>query len=574
MPEIDLPPSNAPTPSRHLLRDVVTVLQDRVAAALGVTPSDREATVVAILEGSHKAAAGYWLQLLLAMGIASLGLALSSTAVVIGAMLISPLMGPIVAFGMGLAVGSPLLVMRALVRTALSIVVVVGSSALLMAGLPFSEATPEIVARTSPTALDLLVAVFCAFAAAYTTVRSGSDTTATAAGTSIGISLVPPLCVVGYGVSTGSRAIASGAALLFTANFCAILLFAGLSFLALGYSAVSIAAIEQAELDRHERGPIAALARGLRFVFGLKYGVLLRVLMPLVLLASVFVPLREALARVTWQVRVRGEVQRMIATLPEATVRSSLSVEGGAVTLRLVMLGRAEDATRLEHQLREKIALVAGVSPKVEVIAVPDASALERVAETAKRVGTPVEVVRKEIDLGLLRAELGGSITRAWPAQAGAFIGYRVELPEGAPPVIEVVHVGARLGRIGEELLARDLSRELHTNVVIRDVAFPSEPMTAEPSAALAWLPQALGIVGRLDAAASLRACIELPPTSRGKVHKDVDAATAVIRSTAAARGAQVDVRDGPRFRIAIVAGACTEPTDSDAGVGDAAPPR
>ena len=89
--------------------------------------------------------------------------------------------------------------------------------------------TRALTTRTSPTALDLLVAVFCAIAAAYAQVRSGSDTTATAAGTAIGIALVPPLCVVGYGLGTRSREIASGAALLFTANLCAILLFAGRS---------------------------------------------------------------------------------------------------------------------------------------------------------------------------------------------------------------------------------------------------------------------------------------------------------------------------------------------------------
>ena len=166
-------------------RAVVVYLQDRIAAAFGIYPVDREATVRAMLDRSGRAPAGYWLQLLLAMGIASLGLVLGSTAVVIGAMLISPLMNPIVELGMGLAIGSPFLVLRSSARTGASIVVVVTSAALLTLALPFTEVTSEIAARTSPTALDLLVATLCAIAAAYTSVRPGSDTTSTAAGTAI-----------------------------------------------------------------------------------------------------------------------------------------------------------------------------------------------------------------------------------------------------------------------------------------------------------------------------------------------------------------------------------------------------
>lgn len=577
MPEPSPPESSAEVHSRHLIRDTISVLQDRIAAALGVSPADREATVVAILDGSSKAAAGYWLQLLLAMGIASLGLALSSTAVVIGAMLISPLMGPIVAFGMGLAVGSPLLVLRALLRTAMSVVVVVTSSALLMLALPFHEVTAEIAARTSPTALDLLVAVFCALAAAYTTVRAGSDTTATAAGTAIGIALVPPLCVVGYGVGTGSASIASGAALLFTANFCAILLFAVLSFLALGYSAVSISALERAELERHERGPIAALARGLRFVFGLKHSAALRVLMPIALVATVFVPLRAALSQVTWQVRVRAAIQGMLAALPQATVRSSLTVDGAGVSLRLVTLGRAEDAARLERDLREKIAAAAGTVPKVEVIAVPDAAALEQVAAAVRTsLSPPVEVARKEPDLSTLRRTLGGAMDRIWPAEAGSLLTYRVELPRGAPAVVDVVHLGPELGPAGAALLAQDLSHEVGEQIVVRDVAFSAEAVTAEPEAGLTWLGTTLSTIDRLDAAPGLRACLEVPAPSKARPVKDADAVSAVLRGVHARRARSVELRDGPRWKVVLRTGACAEDLDAgspvDAGAADAAP--
>jgi uncharacterized hydrophobic protein (TIGR00271 family) len=264
-PAITPPVSKPPFQGTH-------TAQDRIAAAFGILPADREITVKAMLERSQKESAGYWLQLLLAMGIASLGLVLGSTAVVIGAMLISPLMSPIVELGMGLAIGSPLLVLRSFTRVGFSILAVVASAALLTVMLPFHEVTAEIAARTSPTVLDLLIAIFCAIAAAYTTVRPGSDTTSTAAGTAIGIALVPPLCVLGYGVGTRTASIASGAALLFTANLCAILLFAVLCFLILGYSAVGAAELERTELASPQQGPIRRLARALQFLFGSRYG--------------------------------------------------------------------------------------------------------------------------------------------------------------------------------------------------------------------------------------------------------------------------------------------------------------
>ena len=80
----------------------------------------------------------------------------------------------------------------------------------------------------------------------------------------IGIALVPPLCVVGYGIGTRATSIASGAALLFTANFCAILLFTVLAFLCVGYSRASAIESERLELAKEEKGGIRRLARGLQ----------------------------------------------------------------------------------------------------------------------------------------------------------------------------------------------------------------------------------------------------------------------------------------------------------------------
>ncbi|MEO5589756.1 MAG: DUF389 domain-containing protein, partial [Gemmatimonadaceae bacterium] len=265
--------------NRRLLRVLVMGIQERFSTALGVSRGTRIDTVAKMLENNARRAPGYWLQLFLATGIATLGLVLGSTAVVIGGMLVSPLMGPVVELGMGFTVGSSILVIRAFIRVLLSVISVIAVAALISMGLPFHEVTSEIASRTAPTLLDLLVAVFCALAAAYTTVRQTADTTAAAAGTAIGIALVPPICVTGFGLGTGELNVAGGAMLLFTANFSAILLLAVVSFLVLGFNQVDAETLEQ---DFLSSGNTRAdrLARRvehtLRGAFGSRFGLATR----------------------------------------------------------------------------------------------------------------------------------------------------------------------------------------------------------------------------------------------------------------------------------------------------------
>ena len=354
-------------------------MQDRVAGAFGIVPEDRAATVKTMLAETGGRRASYWLELLLAIAIATFGLVTGSAAVIIGAMLISPLMGPIVKLGMGLAVGSPFLVTRSLVRVLSSIAVAILGGAAITLLVPFHEVTTEIAARTSPTVIDLLVAVCCAIAAAYAVSRPGSDTTATAAGTAIGIALVPPLCVVGYGVGTRAPPIVRGALLLFTANFCAILLFAAASFLLLGYGQVRVPELEAAELSERQVGGLAAaVARWLDKVFSSSYGLVLRVVMPALLVVAVYFPLRTSLDEVTWEVRVHAAIEEMLAKIPEESVQAFVEVSHHHVDVRLILVGREEDSETLQADLSTRIQALAGVKPLVQVISVPDAQALKQ----------------------------------------------------------------------------------------------------------------------------------------------------------------------------------------------------
>jgi uncharacterized hydrophobic protein (TIGR00271 family) len=124
--------------------------------------------------------------------IAAFGLIANSTAVVIGAMLVSPLMTPIMGIALGLVRGDAGLLRRALLAEILGVVLAVGMAA-LFGLLPIKiEATPEMLARTEPTLLDLLVAVLAGFAGAYAMVDERISPALP--GVAIATAIVPPLC--------------------------------------------------------------------------------------------------------------------------------------------------------------------------------------------------------------------------------------------------------------------------------------------------------------------------------------------------------------------------------------------
>ena len=158
-------------------------------------------------------------------GIAVLGLLLSSPAVVIGAMLISPLMNPILGLGFSLATLDFAETRRSLRALVLGSLLAVGFTAAMVLASPLKEATAEILSRTRPNLFDLMVALFAALAGVYATIRGG---TGTVVGVAIATALMPPLAVVGYGLATWNVPIFSGAAALFATNFVTIALSAAI----------------------------------------------------------------------------------------------------------------------------------------------------------------------------------------------------------------------------------------------------------------------------------------------------------------------------------------------------------
>jgi len=167
----------------------------------------------------------YLFMVLMSAGIAILGLLQSSPAVIIGAMLISPLMGPIIGLGFALAIFDWREIRRALTALILGSLLAVSMTALIVLASPLQSVIAEILARTRPNLFDLLVAIFSALAGTYATIRGRGETVV---GVAIATALMPPLAVVGYGLATFNLAIFGGALALFFTNFIAIALSAAL----------------------------------------------------------------------------------------------------------------------------------------------------------------------------------------------------------------------------------------------------------------------------------------------------------------------------------------------------------
>ncbi len=210
------------------------------ARNLGVDERRKEELYVEILKSASLRDVSFWLQVVLSAGIATLGLVLNSVAVIIGAMLISPLMGPILASGLALATGDLILAVRALINLALSCLVAIAFALLLVFVLPFKEMTAEIASRTHPNTLDLVVALFSGAVGSLAICKEVKGVVTSIPGVAIAVALMPPLCVTGYGLgialsldtAEGTR-IATGGALLFLTNLVAITLTAMVVFLLL-----------------------------------------------------------------------------------------------------------------------------------------------------------------------------------------------------------------------------------------------------------------------------------------------------------------------------------------------------
>ena len=175
-----------------------------------------DATISKRLIGGAKIKGPALVTLILSIFIASIGLNMNSTAVVIGAMLISPLMGPILATGFGFATLNFTVVKSGILRLSLQITIAVLASALYFYISPVQAATSELLARTEPNIFDVFIAIFGGLAGIIGQTRKTLDNVIP--GVAIATALMPPLCTAGYGLATGNWNYFFGAIYLFFIN--------------------------------------------------------------------------------------------------------------------------------------------------------------------------------------------------------------------------------------------------------------------------------------------------------------------------------------------------------------------
>jgi uncharacterized hydrophobic protein (TIGR00271 family) len=171
--------------------------------------------------------------------IATFGLFQNSPAVIIGAMIIAPLMRPLVCMSLATITADTGKIFKALLTLIVGTLVGIAISTCMALFLRALELTPEIIGRTHPTLLDLGVALAAGAVGAYC--QTNAKLSDTLAGVAIAVALVPPLSVVGIGLAFGSPEVSKGAALLYATNLVGITIAGALVFLVKGFSPLKLA---------------------------------------------------------------------------------------------------------------------------------------------------------------------------------------------------------------------------------------------------------------------------------------------------------------------------------------------
>ncbi len=287
----------------------------------------------------------YFSMLVFGCLIALLGLLLNSPAVIIGAMLISPLMGPILSCGLALALADGELARKAGRNLGLSILETIFIAAVAAWLSPLKDVTPEILARTNPNLMDLLVAFFSGVAGTLALCSRKPGFTIVP-GVAIATAVMPPLATVGYGISTRQWPVAFGSFTLFFTNLASIIVSADLVFLLVGVRQGYAPQQEQRWWVRHR--------------MAISWAVLLVLSIPLV----------KTLVRAADQRRARNEIRSTLAQkfnhpgtsrLDEVTVelgRDLVSAEATVQTAKLILPNEEQGIEQeLSQQLGRKVTL-------------------------------------------------------------------------------------------------------------------------------------------------------------------------------------------------------------------------
>lgn len=404
-------------------------LHERFHRALEIDPATKPAVYQQLVRSARVLNANYVLELLLSAGIATFGLVLNSPAVVIGAMLISPLMGPILAAGLAFAASDLYLGLKSFLGILGSVITAVFFAAFLVWMLPFQSPTSEILARTQPNLLDLGVALFSGLAGSLVVCRGGGGGGVTALpGVAIAVALMPPLCTVGFGVGSGwNWPIISGAMLLFLTNLVAIGASAFLVFYLEGMDEPEVReAVAPATREEARRGPFGAVIEKIHMQSAIgDIGKLRwRVLMLAATFVLLFIPLRNSLNQLTAETVARGAAREAVRVLGAANILTQqLDITQESVTLRVV----AAEAVA-EDKVREAERILIQRTRKPATVSVRKVAGEEELAALRERLRQPAAPVAVPPDLAAMRLlvleRVQPPLRELWPAQFGKLAGY------------------------------------------------------------------------------------------------------------------------------------------------------
>jgi uncharacterized hydrophobic protein (TIGR00271 family) len=298
-----------------------------------IPAADRSKLYDSILQDSHPDMK-YVAMLAFAGLIALFGLLQNSTAVIIGAMLISPLMNPILSAALALLLGDGKMGRESSHVLGLSIGGVILITWVIAWLSPLKEVTPEILARTNPNLLDLFIAIFSGLAGTLA-LRGGSTSMTIIPGVAIAVAVVPPLAVVGYSLSTRQWAMAGGAFLLFMTNLVAIIMSAALVFRLFGFRAHEAA----------EKGHLK-----------LKYRAAISFLVLVILAVPLIHTLRKGVSQIRTRREISGVLNRVFTTDHSSVADISQTWRDGKLwvrtTIRTTRYFDTSETQRAEDDLR------------------------------------------------------------------------------------------------------------------------------------------------------------------------------------------------------------------------------
>ena len=463
------------------MESTTTSFRGRIEHLLKIAPDSKPGVYLEVFNSSEIVSLNYALGLLFSAGIATLGLVLNSPAVVIGAMLISPLMGPILASGLALAASDLYLGIKSL----LSILVGVSVSVLFSAGLvwllPFQTPTSEILARTQPNLLDLGVALFSGLAGSVVVCRRAAGGGVTALpGVAIAVALMPPLCTVGFGIGSGfAWPIISGAGLLFLTNLAAIVASAFLVFYIVRMDSPDVRAqIDTLVFEEASRDRLYSVLKTTKFSGALGHvgSLRWRIVMLLAVLAILFVPLSRSLLQVRDEARGRAAVREAMRLLGPVDSFFTRQVD---ITPAEIAVSLVTSAPVSKDRINAAENLLLRRTGKEVKLTVRRVASEEDLALLRQQLKTPAPPPPPE-DLASIGAEalkrLEVPLKDAWPGAAGELLSYELGFtPEGLLVRIHYRNVEP-LDPTAQEILAKVLKSQLNVDKLRLDLEQEKPP--------------------------------------------------------------------------------------------------